>query len=310
MLKTPSHIPVLQQEMLDALAPKAGETHVDGTYGGGGYTESIFQLAPGVKVIGLDRDPEAAERAARHTDNSDFTFIRTNFGAMAEALSERGIGQVDGIVLDIGVSSFQIDDAKRGFSFMADGPLDMRMDNVSGESAADIVNTREESDLADILYIYGEERHSRRIARAIVANRPFTTTAHLASVIEKAMPRGRDKMHPATRSFQALRIVVNDELGELERALQASKTLLKEGGRLVVVTFHSLEDRIVKKFMQEESGRAPNASRFVPTAANENEPLFIMPFSKAIAPGEEEIKRNPRSRSAKLRLAIRTGAAA
>lgn len=311
MTKLFDHIPVLKDEMLDAMAPAAGETHVDATYGGGGYTQGLFDRAPGVKVIGLDRDPEAASRAARHTNNPDFTFIATNFGDMANALAAKGIDKVDAIVLDIGVSSFQIDDARRGFSFMADGPLDMRMDNAKGESAADIVNTREENELADILYVYGEERNSRRIARAIVAARPVTTTAQLAAIIEKAMPRGKEKQHPATRSFQALRIFVNDELGELERALDASKTLLKTGGRLVVVTFHSLEDRIVKKFMQDESGRAPNASRFAPVAAaNQNAPLFDLPFTKTIGPSDAEVARNPRARSAKLRLAIRTEAAA
>ncbi len=304
------HIPVLLQEMTDALDVRAGGVFVDATYGGGGYTQSIFEASDKAEVIGIDRDPDAQKRAERHTGEKRFTFVRARFGDMEDAVRPLAPEGVDGIVMDIGVSSFQIDIPERGFSFMSDGPLDMRMDPENGQSAADIVNTMEEGELADLFYIYGEERHSRRIARAIVAQRPFETTAQLAAAISKSVPPSRDKAHPATRCFQALRIVVNDELGELERGLEAAQKLLKVGGRLVVVTFHSLEDRIVKQFFATQSGRLPNTSRYLPDAANENAPTMKLIKSKPITPGDDELRANPRARSAKLRAAIKIGDAA
>lgn len=301
------HIPVLLQEMADALNPRLGGAYVDATYGGGGYTQALLDRDESVRVIGLDRDPDAQQRSARHRDNPRFTFIRVNFGDMDQAVRAVEPDGVDGIVMDIGVSSFQIDEAERGFSFMLDGPLDMRMDNQSGRSAADLVNEESPETLADIFYRYGEERHSRRVARAVVAGRPITTTRQLAKIIEDAMPKSREKNHPATRCFQALRIAVNDELGELERGLAAAENLLKDGGRLVVVTFHSLEDRIVKQFMQERSGRTGAVSRFAPPAANQNAAMFRLITSKPIVPSDQEIKRNPRARSAKLRVVEKIG---
>jgi 16S rRNA (cytosine1402-N4)-methyltransferase len=301
-----THIPVLLHEMLEALAPAQGGVFVDATYGGGGYTDEL--LKTGASVIGLDRDPDAEKRAVRHRDQKGFTFIRAAFADMQDVVTPHAPDGVDGVVLDIGVSSFQIDEAARGFSFNTDGPLDMRMDNENGPSAADLVNTLAEEDLANIFYRYGEERHSRRVARAVVAARPFTRTAQLAAVIEKAMPKSREKMHPATRCFQALRIAVNDELGELERGLVAAEALLKDGGRLVVVTFHSLEDRIVKQFFSERSGRQPKTSRYLPEAANENKVTLKLLSTKPITPSEEELRRNPRARSAKLRAAVKVAA--
>lgn len=303
------HVPVLVQEMADAMNLRAGGVYVDATYGGGGYTQMLLDRTPSIRVIGLDRDPDAQKRSARHEGDARFSFIRVNFGDMENAVRDVAPDGVDGIVMDIGVSSFQIDEGARGFSFMLDGPLDMRMDNENGRSAADFVNEESEEALADIFYRYGEERHSRRVARAVVAARPITTTRQLAKIIEDAMPKWREKNHPATRCFQALRIAVNDELGELERGLAAAERLLKNGGRLVVVTFHSLEDRIVKQFMNERAGRTGAVSRFAPPAANQNSATFKLVHTKAIAPGEDELRRNPRARSAKLRVAEKIGAA-
>lgn len=304
------HIPVLCDEMREALDLKSQGVYVDATYGGGGYTQSLFDKRNDIKVIGLDRDPDVAKRATRHTDRKGFTFVATNFGEMESVLSQIkdvvGNGGVDGVVMDIGVSSFQIDEATRGFSFMQDGPLDMRMDNASGQTAADIINTSDEKDLADIFYHYGEERHSRRVARAVVGARPIETTKALADVIEASLPRSRDKAHPATRCFQALRIAVNDELGELERGLEGAEKLLKKGGRLVVVTFHSLEDRIVKKFMAERSGKREAVSRYSPVPVNENDITFKLITKKPVVPTQEEVSLNPRARSAKMRVAEKT----
>jgi 16S rRNA (cytosine1402-N4)-methyltransferase len=301
----PGHVPVMLAEVLEALAPRAGGVYLDGTFGGGGYATAILEAAP-CTLWAIDRDPDAIARgtalAARYPGR--LHLIHGGFGDMGALLGARGIDALDGVVLDLGVSSFQIDDPARGFSFRADGPLDMRMAR-EGTSAADLVNTLDERSLADLLFRYGEERLSRRIARAIVAARaeaPITTTGRLASIIRAVVPPDRSGIDPATRSFQALRIQVNDELGQIERALADAARLLAPGGRLVVVSFHSLEDRIVKRFMTEVAGRAPLPSRHdprghVPRAAAE----FRLLTSKAWRPGTAEAEANPRARSARLR---------
>lgn len=307
------HIPVMLREVLRVLDPQDGETYVDGTLGAGGYTRAILAAAPSCRVIAIDRDLEAHQRAEswRGQYGDRLALIHNSFGNLSHCIPET----VNGLVLDIGVSSMQIDQAERGFSFRFDGPLDMRMDRDSGESAADLVNTLDETDLANLIYTYGEERNSRRIAKAIVTERavqPITSTGKLASVIRAASPKSRkDDIDPATRTFQALRIAVNDELGELERALAASEHILAEGGRLVVVTFHSLEDRIVKNFMKQHSGDVPSPSRYLPDAPKDaHPPSFKLISRKALEAAEDEIVMNPRARSAKLRAAIRTAAPA
>lgn len=306
------HIPVMLREVLAALAPAAGETYIDGTLGAGGYTRAILGAAD-CRVVAIDRDETAHVRAAEWApDFGDrLILVHNTFGNVRDCVNE----PVDGFVLDIGVSSMQIDQAERGFSFRFDGPLDMRMDQGSGESAADIVNNMEEEDLANLIYTYGEERQSRRIARAIVEARgkaKIISTGQLASIIRSTIPRkNKDDIDPATRTFQALRIAVNDELGELERALAASEHILAAGGRLVVVTFHSLEDRIVKNFMKERSGDMPSPSRHLPVmAVAENAPTFILQNRKPVEAQDDEVSINPRSRSARLRCAIRTDAPA
>lgn len=307
--KDSPHIPVMLDEVLHALAPADGEVYVDGTLGAGGYTRAILASAD-CKVIGIDRDPEAHERAeAWKAEYSDrLRLIHDAFGNAGDVVD----GQVDGFVLDLGVSSMQIDQAERGFSFRFEGPLDMRMDTTRGASAADLVNTMDETELANVIYTYGDERHSRRIAKAIVGARPLNSTGELASVIRSVLPRGKkNEIDPATRTFQALRIAVNDELGELERALEGAEKILKEGGRLVIVTFHSLEDRIVKNFLKERSGDVSSPSRHLPAANVETrQPTFTLQSRKKIEATDEEIRRNPRSRSAKLRAAVRTAAPA
>ena len=301
------HVPVLLAPILDRITPVSG-VWLDGTFGAGGYARAILD-AGAERLIGVDRDPEALERAAVWADEygDRLDLVSGRFGDL-DAIA--GAGTLDGVVLDIGVSSMQIDQAERGFSFMKDGPLDMRMEQ-SGPSAADIVNKAPEAVLADILFQFGEERASRKIAKAIVMDRktkPFTTTRQLASMLERIMPRPKPgQPHAATRCFQALRIVVNDELGELARGLSAAEVALKEDGLLVVVTFHSLEDRMVKRFMQERSGAGPKGSRFTPIESNE-EPAFIKITRKAVVGDADEIGANPRARSAKLRIARRTGA--
>jgi 16S rRNA (cytosine1402-N4)-methyltransferase len=304
------HIPVLLQEVLDALSPQQGQWVLDGTFGFGGYSTAIMKA--GANVLGVDRDPEAAERAAvlQGTFGSQLKFQAGCFGELAEIAEEQGLAPLDAVVLDIGVSSMQLDDAHRGFSFMQDGPLDMRMAQ-SGTSAADVVNGYESKDLAQIFKQLGEEKQARRIAEAIVAQRaqqPFETTLDLANCIEKAVGRKpQQKIHPATRVFQALRIFVNAELDELVDGLVAAEKCLKPGGRLVVVTFHSLEDRIVKRFFQERSKKHAGGSRYMPEQALA-EPSFEMIVKGAVGPGDEELERNPRARSAKLRAAYRTEA--
>jgi 16S rRNA (cytosine1402-N4)-methyltransferase len=301
------HIPVLLREVVDALAVQDGATYVDGTFGAGGYTRAILAAAAACKVIAIDRDPDAIEngRALAEASHGRLELLRGRFGDLATLLGPR---RVDGVTLDLGVSSMQLDQAQRGFSFRFDGPLDMRMGQ-DGPSAADLVNTMEEGALADLIYQLGEERHSRRVARAIVAGRPFARTLQLAETVRSAVPRSKDGIDPATRTFQALRIAVNDELGELDRALVAAERVLVPGGRLAIVTFHSLEDRRVKNFLAARSGRAPAPSRHQPAAAAARRSTFRL-VSKAVAPGVDELRANPRARSAKLRAAERTDAPA
>ncbi|WP_185985032.1 16S rRNA (cytosine(1402)-N(4))-methyltransferase RsmH [Aureimonas mangrovi] len=304
------HVPVLLRQVLEALAPSVGETVVDGTFGAGGYSRAIVEA--GANVIGIDRDPTAIAAAGPviAASHGRLSLIEGRFGDMAEIVDEAVGGLVDGVVLDIGVSSMQIDTASRGFSFQKDGPLDMRMSG-AGPSAADVVNMLKVGDLARVLSFLGEERQAGRIARAIEARRterPFETTLDLAAVVGRVVGRKpQDRIDPATRTFQALRAYVNDELGELARALVAAERILKPGGRLVVVTFHSLEDRIVKRFIRERSS-APSGSRHLPDV--QHVPATFSARNKAEAGDEAEIAANPRARSAKLRAATRTDAPA
>lgn len=307
------HASVMLDEVVKAVAPKAGDVVVDGTFGAGGYSRALLSAAA-CRVIAFDRDPHVkllADALAREFPGH-FLFLPARFGAMVEALAAAGVDQVDAIVLDIGVSSMQFDEAVRGFSFQKDAPLDMRM-SADGMSAADVVNGYSEADLVRILRDYGEEKDAKRITRAIIAARelaPIETTLQLAEIIRGAVRgAGKMKIHPATRSFQALRIEVNQELAELEAALAAAEQVLRPGGRLVVVSFHSLEDRIVKQFMLNRSNPLGAISRHSPAAllaekAPEN--TFTLHYKNAIAPSEQEVSRNPRARSAKLRCAIRT----
>ncbi len=310
---TSPHAPVLLAEVIEALAPKAGDVIIDATFGAGGYTRAILER--GADVVALDRDPTVqpfADAVARDFPDR-FQLIRTPFSGLAEAFKESGKAKLDGAVFDIGVSSMQLDQAERGFSFMRDGPLDMRMSD-EGETAADIVNTWDHGPLAHIFKLYGDERQSGRVATAILRRRveqPFTRTLDLAEVVEKALGGRRGAaIHPATRVFQALRIAVNDELGELERGLEAAEATLAPGGRLVVVTFHSLEDRMVKAFLTERTGNAPGGSRHAPVAVETRKPSFDLLFKGAHEAGEAELAANPRARSAKIRAAVRTDAAA
>ncbi|NKJ43781.1 16S rRNA (cytosine1402-N4)-methyltransferase [Novosphingobium sp. SG720] len=305
------HIPVLLDEVIAALAPQAGDVIVDGTFGAGGYTRAI--LAQGATVHAFDRDPDAiaAGRLWPETQGAAPTLVLhpRRFSEMAEAMAEAGMAQVQGVVLDIGVSSMQLDQRERGFAFSSDGPLDMRMSQ-DGMSAADFLNEADEAEIADVLYVYGEERQSRRVARAVVAARPLTTTGQFAAVVRKALGyRPGAAKDPATRSFQAVRIHVNGELDELRAALDAAERLLAPGGRLAVVSFHSLEDRIVKQFLREAAGATPSGSRHLPPQAQAFAAVFEKP-SAAIRPGAEEEARNPRARSATLRWAVRTTAPA
>jgi len=308
---TSPHAPVLLAEVIEALDPKPGDVIIDATFGAGGYTRAILER--GAEVVALDRDPTVqpfAEAVARDFPER-FQLIRTPFSGLAEAFAESGKAKLDGVVFDIGVSSMQLDQAERGFSFMRDGPLDMRMSD-EGETAADIVNTWDHGPLAHIFKLYGDERQSGRVATAILRRRveqPFSRTLDLAEVVEKALGGRRGAaIHPATRVFQALRIAVNDELGELERGLEAAEATLAPGGRLVVVTFHSLEDRIVKAFLTERTGNAPGGSRHAPVAVETRKPSFDLLFKGAREAGEAELAANPRARSAKIRAAVRTDA--
>ena len=296
------HIPVMLAEVLRHLAPAPAETHLDGTFGGGGYAAAI--LDSGCTLYALDRDPDAIARGAAVLARfpGRLHLLEARFGDMVTALAAHGVAALDGVVLDLGVSSFQLDEAERGFSFRTDGPLDMRMGH-AGTTAADLVNTLGEKELADLLFQLGEERHSRRVARNIVAGRPFHTTLALAEVIRRSVPRDPSGLDGATRSFQALRIKVNDELGEIERGLAAALTLLAPGGRLVVVSFHSLEDRIVKRVLTEAAGRAAGASRHDPASWTQRAvPAgFRLLTRGAERPGDAEARANPRARSARLR---------
>lgn len=305
------HIPVLLPEVVGALKPRDGGIYVDGTFGAGGYTRAILGAAE-CRVFAIDRDPSAAVAALEvgRSFPSRFEFLPGRFGDMLTLVPVAARGRVDGIALDIGVSSMQIDQAERGFSFQKDGPLDMRM---GGEvpTAAHLVNTLPEAELADLIYQYGEERASRRVAAAIVRDRalqPFATTLQLAATVRGAVRASKDGIDPATRTFQALRIAVNDELGELERALAASLDLLAPGGVLAVVSFHSLEDRIVKRFLDAQAGRVAAPSRHLPHAAVAAAPALALASRKPIVAGDSETRLNPRARSARLRVAVRTGA--
>jgi 16S rRNA (cytosine1402-N4)-methyltransferase len=293
---TAPHTPVLLDEVLAAIAIVPGEKHIDGTYGAGGYSRAM--LAAGAQVIAFDRDPDAIAAADSH---DRLTLIEDCFSRLDRA------APADGVVLDIGVSSMQLDRAERGFSFQSDGPLDMRMEQ-AGPSAADFVNTADESEIADVIYVLGDEPKSRRIARAIVAARPLTTTGQLAHVVRRALGhKAHEKKDPATRTFQAIRMHINRELGELEDGLDAAERALKPGGRLAVVTFHSLEDRLVKNFMRRRSGGEPGGSRHLPMRTDGPEPTFDH-VAKPVRASDAEIARNPRARSATLRSAHRTNA--
>jgi 16S rRNA (cytosine1402-N4)-methyltransferase len=307
------HIPVLLNSVLAALKPADGETLVDLTFGAGGYSKAMLAAAK-CKVVGFDRDPDAVREGQKivTTFEGRLDLVEAEFGDFADELLALGIESVDGVVMDIGVSSMQLDQAVRGFSFMRDGPLDMRMAQ-SGKSAADVVAQYSAEKLADIIYVFGEEHKSRAIGRAIVKARseaPIETTRQLVAAIERATGPHRPHLrtHPATKTFQALRIYVNDELGQLVDALIAAERALKPGGRLVVVTFHSLEDRIAKQFFLERSGNLPSTSRHSPGPASLKAPSFKMLHKGHIGPDDAELAVNPRSRSAKLRAGIRTDA--
>lgn len=309
MTQPAPHIPVLLDEVIHALAITPGSDVVDGTFGAGGYSRAI--LAAGARVHAFDRDPDAAATGADLAERSGgaLHFHSACFSEMDKRLAECGVAQVDAVVLDIGVSSMQIDQAERGFSFQKDGPLDMRMSQ-SGESAADFVNTADEAEIANVIYLYGEEPKSRRIARAIVAARPIDTTTRLADVVRKALGhRAGAPKDPATRTFQALRIHINRELDELNAGLEAAERILKPGGRLAIVSFHSLEDRIVKQFLRERSGSTAAGSRHMPLVKASRIATFEKP-AKAVRPGAREIEINPRARSSTLRSAVRTDAPA
>ncbi len=311
---TAPHIPVLINEVLDALQPRDGGIYVDATFGAGGYSRAILKAAD-CTVWGIDRDPNAQS----HCDQLKLEFpdridlLQGCFGDMVQLLKHAGADHIDGVAIDLGVSSMQIDEPDRGFSFRFDGPLDMRMSQ-SGMSAADVVNTMEESELADIIYKYGEERASRKVANVIVEHRaetPFTRTAQLANSVRKVVRKSKDGIDSATRTFQALRIYVNDELGEVERGLQGAETVLAPGGRLAVVSFHSLEDRLIKRFLRDRSGGQARGSRHSPQS-NEKvaEPTFKQFKRSGVSASKEETRSNPRSRSARLRWAERTNAPA
>ena len=305
------HIPVLLDEVIEALNPRPGDVIIDATFGAGGYARAILER--GATVHAFDRDPDAIAAGGKWEETREepprLVLHQRRFSEMVEAMAEVGIERVDGIAMDIGVSSMQLDQPERGFAFSSNGPLDMTMSQ-SGPNAADFVNEADEKAIADVLYQYGEERQSRRVARAIVAARPLSTTGELAEVVRKALGhRPGDKKDPATRTFQAIRIHVNGELDELQQGLFAAEQLLGEGGRLVVVSFHSLEDRIVKQFLRDAANANPRGSRYLPEAQS-MPPARFGHLSKAIRPSQAEIDRNPRARSSTLRAAIRTEAPA
>lgn len=298
------HVPVMLREVLAQLAPRDGEHYVDGTFGGGGYTRAILEAAD-CRVLGIDRDPDAIVRGQDLVAHfgGRLTLVHGEFSQLESYLDEK----TNGVVLDLGVSSFQFDEPARGFSFQGNGPLDMRMSR-DGVTAADFVNTADEAALAEVIFHFGEERNARRIARAIVAARPVTETAALAAIVKEAQgpAAARFAIHPATRTFQALRIHVNDELGELERGLGAAANALAPDGRLVVVAFHSLEDRMVKRFLSARSTAAPNVSRHTPATRRAQDAAFQLLAS--LKPSDSEVHANPRARSARLRAAQRLAA--
>ncbi len=298
------HKPVLVDEVVEALALQPAETVVDGTFGAGGYTRAMLAVGVG-RVIGFDRDPDAIADGPSLVPDPRLTLVQERFSQMDRVLAERGIGPVDAIALDIGVSSMQLDRAERGFSFQADAPLDMRMEK-SGPTAAEFLNQADEAEIARVLREYGEEPRARTIARAIVNARPVERTGELAAIVRRAAGfRVGQKSDPATRTFQAIRIHLNSELDELENGLVAAERSLRPGGRLAVVTFHSLEDRIVKRFFRDRSGGTPAGSRHRPVLADPNEPTFEK-VAKPVSPSERELAGNPRARSARLRSATRT----
>ena len=310
-VSTSRHIPVLGVEAVELLSPRDGGIYVDATFGAGGYSRLLLAV-PGTHVIGIDRDRTAISGGFDLVDGSAgrLTLAEDRFSNLAEVCAAQGVFAVDGLVMDVGVSSMQLDQAERGFSFRLGGPLDMRMGH-DGPTAADVVARASEADLANIIYIFGEERHSRAVARAIVAARkeaPITTTRALADIVSKVVRSKPNEIHPATRTFQALRIFVNEELDELHLALAAAERMLKPGGRLAVVSFHSLEDRIVKNFLVER-GKAGGGSRHLPEMA-QAAPSFHVLTKRPMTPGDQEVTANPRARSAKLRGAERTEAPA
>ncbi|WP_024508353.1 16S rRNA (cytosine(1402)-N(4))-methyltransferase RsmH [Bradyrhizobium sp. ARR65] len=305
------HVPVLGREAVELLQPRTGGIYVDGTFGAGGYSRAILKT-PGTRVIAIDRDRSAVAGGFALVEQSEgrLTLVEDRFSHLAEVCAGQGVAGVDGVVMDVGVSSMQLDQAERGFSFRLEGPLDMRMSD-RGPSAADVVARASEAQLADIIYLFGEERHSRKLARAIVAARkeaPITTTRALADIVARNVRSKPGEIHPATRTFQALRVFVNEELEELQLALEAAERVLSEGGRLVVVSFHSLEDRIVKNFLNERS-KSGGGSRHLPEVAH-SAPSFRLITRRPLTPNETELAANPRARSAKLRAAERTAAPA
>ena len=305
------HIPVLGREAVEMLAPRDGGVYVDATFGAGGYSRMILGTA-GTRVIGIDRDRTAVAGGFDLVDQSDgrLTLVEDRFSHLAEICAAEGVEAVDGVVMDVGVSSMQLDQAGRGFSFRSDGPLDMRMGS-AGLTAADVIAKASEAELADIIYIFGEERHSRAVARAIVAARketPIATTRALADIVARVVRSKPGDIHPATRTFQGLRIFVNEELDELHLALEAAERVLRPGGRLAVVSFHSLEDRIVKDFFNAR-GKTGGGSRHLPEV-KQAAPSFKLLTRRPVTPDEEEVAANPRARSAKLRAAERTDAPA
>jgi 16S rRNA (cytosine1402-N4)-methyltransferase len=303
------HVPVLLDEVIAALAVAPGEIHVDGTFGAGGYSRAIIEKGAD-RVYAFDRDPDAIKEgeALAASSGGRLTLVPERFSRMRQALADRNVERVDGVTLDIGVSSMQLDRAERGFSFQSDGPLDMRMGR-DGMSASDFLNHAPEEDIADVIYRYGEEPRSRRIARAIVAARPVDRTGQLAEIVRKALGwHPGMKKDPATRTFQAIRIHLNEELQELEGGLEAAEQVLGPGGRLAVVTFHSLEDRMVKRFLKERSGDLPSGSRHLPERAGSRPASTFDSVARPVRAGEAEVKANPRARSATLRVARRTSA--
>ena len=314
-VRSPSaHIPVLLDRVVRALAPVAGEAHIDATFGGGGYSAALLRSAD-CRVLALDRDPAALRRGRAMADRfpGRLILVEGRFSRLDDIAAEAGMAPVDGVVFDLGVSTSQLDDAERGFSFLADGPLDMRMDT-RGPDAAWAVNGLAEDRLAEIISSFGEERRARAVARAIAAarrRRPIRRSRELADIVRGVVRRSADGIDPATRTFQALRLWVNDELGELQRALPAAERVLRGGGRLVVVAFHSLEDRIVKRFLTERSGAAPRPNRHLPGLLPAGrEATFTVATRRPLRPDAQEILRNPRCRPARLRSAVRTAAPA